>query len=90
MMSCKQAVEAIASDGTVGAGFFARLGLRFHFFLCRHCRRYAAQIRSLGAETRCLCEDEPALTPQARQAILDACFDTSSSRAPAEPKQPDP
>ncbi len=29
-----------------------RLVVRFHLFMCRHCRRYVAQLRAIGAATR--------------------------------------
>lgn len=85
MMSCKETTEGIATDRFANAGFFTRLGLRFHLFMCRHCRRYAMQIRSLGDTTRCLCDDDPCLSPEARQSIVDSCLQAAAREEPAEP-----
>ncbi len=86
MMSCKETTEGIATDRFASAGFFTRLSLRFHLFMCRHCRSYASQIRSLGDTTRCLCDDDPCLSPKARQAILDSCLEAASREEAADPK----
>ncbi|MEN8008589.1 MAG: hypothetical protein ABFS42_16390 [Candidatus Krumholzibacteriota bacterium] len=29
-------------------GFMKRMEIKFHLFMCRHCRNYVAQIRSIG------------------------------------------
>jgi hypothetical protein len=49
MMTCKEVHEFVASDALAEAGFRQRLELRLHLFMCRHCRNYVAQIRSIGA-----------------------------------------
>ncbi len=49
MMSCREAAELVASDGLEGAGWGRRLGVRLHLLMCRHCRRYARQLRAIGA-----------------------------------------
>lgn len=33
-------------------GRWERLGLRLHLLMCRHCRRYARQLRALTSATR--------------------------------------
>ena len=52
MMTCREVANLIASDGLEGAWWGRRLGVRMHFLMCRHCRRYAAQLRAIGACAR--------------------------------------
>jgi hypothetical protein len=49
MMTCKEVHELVASDALAEAGLRQRLGLKLHLFMCRHCRNYVAQIRTIGA-----------------------------------------
>lgn len=52
MLSCKELTRMIAADELAEAGFWQRLKARLHLLMCRHCRRYQAQIRALGRATR--------------------------------------
>jgi len=52
MPSCKEVTGRIASDELTGAGWWPRLRVRLHLFMCRHCRCYADQVRSLGTYAR--------------------------------------
>ncbi len=73
MLSCKEVARKIASDEFQGAGWRERLALRLHLLLCRHCRRYAAQLRAIGAAARNLWEptsqDSPTLERLERQIL---------------------
>ena len=52
MLTCREAADRLA-DGTGDASSLAAaFRLRFHLLFCRHCRRYARQIRLLGAAIR--------------------------------------
>ena len=51
MLRCKQVTKMVASDDLVDAGPWLRLKIRLHLMMCRHCARYAAQIRAIGAKT---------------------------------------
>ena len=55
MLNCKDVTRKIASDEFRKAGWRGRLAVRLHLFLCRHCRRYAVQLRVIGAAARELC-----------------------------------
>ena len=55
MLNCKDVTRKIASDEFREAGWGERLAVRLHLLLCRHCRRYAAQLRAIGAAARELC-----------------------------------
>ena len=52
MVNCKEVTRKIASDEFAEAGWKERLAVRLHLLLCRHCRGYAAQLRSIGAAAR--------------------------------------
>ena len=52
MLTCRKLTRVLASDELVEAGWLQRSRGRFHLLMCRHCRRYAAQLRALGARAR--------------------------------------
>ncbi len=74
MMSCREVGELVAGDGLEGAGWGQRLRVRLHLLMCRHCRRYARQLRAIGA---CVRErwgpeaDDPATLERLERSILD-------------------
>lgn len=47
MLTCQELTRIIASDEFADAGWGRRLAIRLHLFLCRYCRRYAAQLRAI-------------------------------------------
>ena len=73
MLSCREVTRRIASDELVEASWGERLGVRLHLLLCRHCRRYAAQLRAIGAAARTLwgprSEDPSTLERLERQVL---------------------
>ena len=52
MLRCKQVTMMVARDELTDAGPWVRLKIRLHLMMCRHCARYAAQIRAIGAKAR--------------------------------------
>lgn len=52
MLSCKEVTRKIASDELAKAGWKEHFAVRLHLLGCRYCRRYAAQLRALGAAAR--------------------------------------
>jgi predicted anti-sigma-YlaC factor YlaD len=52
MLRCREVVHLVASDELAGSGWMRRLAVRMHLAMCRHCRRYAKQIRDLGRAAR--------------------------------------
>lgn len=70
MLKCRDVpVEVSAAlDGELP--WRRRLALRFHVLLCRHCRRYLRQARSLARAWRN--REDPA-TDKEVAAVLDAC-----------------
>jgi len=59
MPNCKDVSRQIAGDELEGAGLGTRLSVWFHLLMCRYCRRYARQIRSIGELTRARHADRP-------------------------------
>lgn len=52
MPTCREVTRMIASGGLAEASARQRLGVRLHAMLCRHCRRYARQMRAIGMAAR--------------------------------------
>ncbi len=52
MLTCREVTKVIATDELSEAGIGRRLAVRLHLLRCRHCRRYAAQIRAIGEAAR--------------------------------------
>jgi hypothetical protein len=60
MLKCKDLTKLVAADEIEDFGFMQRMEFRLHLFMCRHCRNYVAQIRSIGQGARDLAAgDEP-------------------------------
>ena len=74
MLRCKQVTTIVAHDDLVDAGLWLRLRVRLHLLMCRHCARYAAQIRDLGLKMRerFRHEDEEFDTEELQRRILDS------------------
>jgi len=52
MPTCRQVANDIASDALAAASWRRKVAVRFHLLMCRHCRRYARQVRAIGAAAR--------------------------------------
>lgn len=50
--SCCEVSRAVASGVLDDAPVHRRLAVRLHLLMCRHCRRYARQIRAIGRAAR--------------------------------------
>ncbi|NCQ34461.1 anti-sigma factor [bacterium] len=50
MLKCKEVSHIVSED--LPLGLWGRMMLKMHLLMCVHCRRYAAQIRSLGRGAR--------------------------------------
>ena len=74
MLNCKDVTRKIASGEFREVGWRERLSVRFHLLLCRLCRRYAAQLRAIGAATRALCgppAQDPSTLERLERQILE-------------------
>ncbi len=77
--NCRQTMRLVSEGLDRDLSWPARLGVRFHLWWCRDCRRFAAQLLRLHAWTRywdaALEEHPPAswtLSPECRGRILEA------------------
>jgi hypothetical protein len=50
--NCSEVVKLISTDEYLAAGPFKKLGIRLHLLMCKHCARYARQLRILAAALR--------------------------------------
>ncbi len=65
MPSCKEVARLIASEELADAGRSKRALVRIHLLMCRHCRRYAGQLRAIGSAV----QDRWGTRPADRQAL---------------------
>ncbi len=82
MPNCKEVARLIASEELANVGRYKRALVRMHLLMCRHCWRYAAQLRAIGAAA----EDRWDTRPADRQAleslersILERCLGASDA-----------
>jgi len=76
MPNCKDVSKLIASDELEGTGLGRRLSVWFHLLMCKYCRRYARQIRSIGKMARARhagrpTPDEAARLERMKETLLD-------------------
>ena len=66
MLSCKQFVErATDAEEYESASFGNKLSIKFHRFMCRHCRKYYQQFRTTTVVAKKL------TTEDASESIID-------------------
>ena len=74
MGCCKDITQELASDGFREASLWKRLTVRFHLLMCRHCRRYALQLRTIGEIARDLWgpqSEDPSTLEGLKREILE-------------------
>ena len=52
MISCKEVARLLDTEQMKDQGLMKRLQVRMHLWMCRHCKRFARQIRQLRAAAR--------------------------------------
>lgn len=75
MLTCREVSRAVASDELGHAGLRRRFGARLHLLMCRHCRRYAAQLRAIAGAARRLArgeQEDPARIERLCDTVLRA------------------
>lgn len=88
MLPCSEVARLIASEALRQAPIHRRLAVRFHLLLCDHCRRYARELRLLGASVR---EEFRRLVPDPTQlgtleaSIRDRIRSEGETRNPSPP-----
>ncbi len=70
MPACRDVAAAIASETLARRLWHQRLAVRIHLLMCRHCRRYAAQLAAIGEAARRLYGTEKA-SEELERSILD-------------------
>ena len=70
MLTCKEVSTAVASEDLARLSWQKRIGVRLHLLMCRHCRRYAAQLAAIGNAARRLYRDEP--SKKLEESILNS------------------
>ncbi len=58
MLSCKEVARTVASGALDESTWSRRLALRLHLLTCRHCRRYARQLRAIAVAARGLWRED--------------------------------
>jgi len=64
MLTCKEVARLVAQD-ELGASGWDRVGMRLHLLMCRFCRRYRAQLRTIGE----VCREQLASAPEGLVAL---------------------
>ena len=84
MLRCKQVAAMLAGDGFADAGPWLRMKIRLHVMMCRHCSRYAAQIRAIGVRVRERFHslEERAEVDELGQRILESAKKSRNERDP--------
>jgi hypothetical protein len=72
MPNCKEVTTAVASDDIARRPWRERLMVRLHLMMCRHCRRYAAQLAAIGDAARRLFRREPPPSDSLERSILES------------------
>ena len=94
MLSCKEVARLVASEEPVDTGWLTRASVRLHQLRCRHCRGYAAQLRSIGTAARYRWDTRPADIPaleRLEHSILKRCLyaaDVNTEDAHSDDLQP--
>jgi len=87
MLRCKEVADLVASDAWRESPVTRRLAVWLHLAMCRHCRRYARQLRGIGAAARRIYEGVQ--SDQAHAARVVAAVRQAAEHAPTS-TPPDP
>jgi hypothetical protein len=70
MLNCRQFAErATDAEEYASASFSSKLNIKFHLFMCRHCRKYNLQFRTTTIVAKKL------TTEDASETIIDKAVD---------------
>ena len=73
MLTCRDVAKAVGKDELRTGAWPTRVGLRFHLLMCRHCRRYAAQLRAIATAARTAVDgraDDPQVVERLRETVV--------------------
>ncbi len=80
MLNCQEVARLIASDELADTGRSKRTLVGIHLLMCRHCRRYAAQLRAISTAALERGGFGPAdlqALKRLERSILERCLDAS-------------
>ncbi len=72
MLTCKEVTTMIASDDLLRRSWRDRLGIHLHLMMCRHCRRYKAQLATIADAVRGLYRKQSPPTDAVEKTILES------------------
>ncbi len=73
MLKCKDLSRLVAAEEIEELGFMGRMELKFHLFMCQHCRNYVAQIRCIGQGARDLAAESAGDEQQVQRLEKKIC-----------------
>ena len=82
MLCCQEVARKIASDEFQESNRWKRLWVRLHLLMCRDCRRYEAQLHSIGETARNLWgphTQDPSTLQRLESEIMDTAFGHTES-----------
>ena len=79
MLSCAELARIVASEELADSGWRRRAGISFHVLMCRHCRRYVNQLRTIAKAARLKLDGQtdPDTLSRLERAILKGSTDRS-------------
>ncbi len=83
MLCCQEVARQIASDEFTEANVWQRLWVRLHLLMCRHCRRYAVQLHSIGETARSLWgpqTGDPSTLERLERELIETAFGDPEAR----------
>lgn len=69
MLSCKQVARLLSTEELHRVSLSTRWGVRMHLWMCRHCSRFAAQLRMLGSAARTVYRPEAGKTETGGESL---------------------
>ncbi|HUP46636.1 MAG TPA: zf-HC2 domain-containing protein [Thermoanaerobaculia bacterium] len=72
MLTCREVTAMIASDELPRRSWRDRLGVRLHLMMCRHCRRYAAQLAAIGRAVQRIYRGDESPPDSLERSVLDS------------------
>ena len=83
MLTCKDVARAVGRDDLRTGSWTTRLRLQLHLLMCRHCRRYVAQVRAIGEAARSVFRkqgDDTQALERIRERVLGGAKTSSTDR----------
>ncbi len=79
MMTCKEVSTLVSTGSLDDAAWRARLAVRLHLSMCRHCRAFKRQLEALARAARAVSASRETELPQDFEATLSERLSRKSS-----------